>query len=53
MTSRTQATADVTCTNTMDSGTGESGPAANSESYDVIVVGGGVAGCFAAAIAAD
>jgi len=37
----------------MDSVTGESGPASPSETYEIVVVGGGVAGCFAAATAAD
>jgi|AntDeeMinimDraft_5_1070356.scaffolds.fasta_scaffold00388_18 flavin-dependent dehydrogenase len=37
----------------MESATGESGSARSSETYDIVVVGGGVAGCFAAATAAD
>lgn len=37
----------------MDSVTGESGSAPPSETYEIVVVGGGVAGCFAAATAAD
>jgi len=37
----------------MDSATGSSSAASQSESYEIVVVGGGVAGCFAAATAAD